>query len=100
MLTNFDKLDKRTFKPILSVNGKLGNSSYVSGVLTDFGGDPGNWKLYFTTITSGLFNVIINEDHYEVLDSSLHFQVEPGLDFVYIPFRELNFLCFLCINKQ
>ncbi|XP_024922274.2 protein GAMETE EXPRESSED 2 isoform X2 [Ziziphus jujuba] len=78
VLTNFDKLDKRTFKPILSVNGKLGNSSYVSGVLTDFGGDPGNWKLYFTTITSGLFNVIINEDHYEVLDSSLHFQVEPG----------------------
>lgn len=80
VLNNFDKLDKNAFNPTLIVNGKIGNSSYISGILTDFEGDPGNWKLFFTTITAGLFNVIVNDDHYQVLDSSLHFQVEPGLD--------------------
>lgn len=78
VLNNFDKLDKKAFKPTLSVNGKTGNSSYVSGVLTDFEGNPDDWKIFFTTITAGLFNVMINEDRYQVFDSSLHFQVEPG----------------------
>lgn len=100
-LNNFDKLDKNGFKPTLSVNEKLGNSCYVSGVLTDFEGDAGNWKLFFTTITAGLFNVIISEDHYQVFDSSLHFHVEPGfLDCVY-PISRIELSCFLCIiNKQ
>lgn len=79
VLNNFHKLDKNAFNPTLIVNGKIGNSSYISGVHTDFE-DPGNWKILFTTITAGLFNVIVNEDRYHVLDSSLHFQVEPGLD--------------------
>ncbi|ONI28226.1 hypothetical protein PRUPE_1G132400 [Prunus persica] len=77
-LNNFDKLDKNAFKPTLTVNGKPGNSSFVSGVLSDFEGDPTSWKLFFTTITAGLFNVMINEDRYKVFDSSLHFQVHPG----------------------
>ncbi|KAM1923418.1 hypothetical protein ACFX15_021336 [Malus domestica] len=77
-LNNFDKLDKNKFKPTLTVNGKPGNCSFVSGVLSDFEGDPTSWKLFFTTITSGVFNVMINEDRYKVFDSSLHFQVHPG----------------------
>ncbi|PQQ00224.1 hypothetical protein Pyn_26568 [Prunus yedoensis var. nudiflora] len=77
-LNNFDKLDKNAFKPTLTVNGKPGNSSFVSGVLSDFEADPTSWKLFFTTITAGLFNVMINEDRYRVFDSSLHFQVQPG----------------------
>ncbi|XP_004298140.1 PREDICTED: protein GAMETE EXPRESSED 2-like [Fragaria vesca subsp. vesca] len=77
-LNNFDKLDKNAFKPTLTVDGKIGNSSTVSGVLSDFEGDPSSWKLFFTTMTAGLFNVLINEDHYKVFDSSLHFQVHPG----------------------
>lgn len=79
LLNNFDKLDKNAFNLTLSVNGKTGNSSYVSGVLTDFQGDSDDWKIFFTTITAGLFNVMINEDNHQVFDSSLHFQVEPGL---------------------
>ncbi|KAF4355647.1 hypothetical protein F8388_013064, partial [Cannabis sativa] len=79
VLTNLDKIDKNTFHPILIVNGKIGNSSYVSGVLTDFkGNDSDDWNIFFTTLTVGLFNVMINEDHYHVFDSSLHFKVEPG----------------------
>ncbi|PON88358.1 1,4-alpha-glucan-branching enzyme [Trema orientale] len=78
VLNNFDKLDKNAFKPTLSVSGKTGNSSYVSGVLTDLEGNPDDWNVFFTTITAGLFNVMINEDRYQVFDSSLHFQVEPG----------------------
>ncbi|XP_062104334.1 protein GAMETE EXPRESSED 2 [Humulus lupulus] len=79
VLSNLDKLDKNAFHPILTVNGKTGNSSYVSGVFTDFkGNNSDDWKIFFTTLTAGLFNVMINEDRYQVFDSSLHFQVEPG----------------------
>ncbi|KAK7329466.1 hypothetical protein VNO77_23635 [Canavalia gladiata] len=78
VLENADKIDKNAFNPILNVNGKEGNSSYVSTVLSNFEGDPNDWKISFTPIRVGLFNVLINEDHYKVFDSSLHFQVEPG----------------------
>ena len=78
VLEHADKIDKNNFKPILTVNGKAGNSSYVSSVLINFEGDPNDWKISFTPIRVGLFNVFINEDRYQVYDSSLHFQVEPG----------------------
>lgn len=90
-LNNFDKLDKNAFKPTLTVNGKPGNSSFVSGVLSDFEGDPTSWKLFFTTITAGLFNVMINEDRYKVFDSSLHFQVHPGASVSLISLQELSY---------
>ncbi|OIW14092.1 hypothetical protein TanjilG_11437 [Lupinus angustifolius] len=78
VLENADKIDKKVFKPILTVNGKEGNSSYISTIFFDFDGDPNDWKIFFTPIRVGLFNVLINEDQYKVFDSSLHFQVEPG----------------------
>ncbi|CAJ2658466.1 unnamed protein product [Trifolium pratense] len=78
VLENGDKIDKNVFRPILNVNGKEGNSSYVSTVLFNFEGDFDNWKISFTPIRVGLFNVLINEDRYKVYDSSLHFNVEPG----------------------
>ncbi|XP_027338299.1 protein GAMETE EXPRESSED 2 [Abrus precatorius] len=78
VLENADKIDKNVFVPILTVNGKEGNSSYVSTVLSNFEGDPNDWKISFTPIKVGLFNVLINEDRYKIYDSSLHFQVEPG----------------------
>jgi hypothetical protein len=81
VLENGDKIDKNVFHPILNVNGKEGNSSYVSTVLSNFKGDFDNWKISFTPIRVGLFNVLINEDRYKVYDSSLHFQVEPGLTY-------------------
>lgn len=78
VLENGDKIDTNIFHPIVSVNGKEGNSSYISTVLSDFEGDFDNWKISFTPIRVGLFNVLIDEDRYKVSDSSLHFQVEPG----------------------
>ncbi|XP_068483450.1 protein GAMETE EXPRESSED 2 [Phaseolus vulgaris] len=78
VLENADKIDKNVFNPTLTVNGKEGNSSYVSTLLSDFEGDPNEWKISFTPIRVGLFNVLISEDRYKVDDSSLHFQVEPG----------------------
>ncbi|XP_057433554.1 protein GAMETE EXPRESSED 2 isoform X2 [Lotus japonicus] len=78
VLENGDKIDRNAFQPILTVNGKEGNSSYVSTVFSDFKGDFDDWKICFAPIRVGLFNVLINEDRYKVLDSSLHFQVEPG----------------------
>ncbi|XP_035539141.1 protein GAMETE EXPRESSED 2 isoform X2 [Juglans regia] len=78
VLEHADRLDRNAFKPILTVNGKMGNSSYVSGVLFDFEGDPSDWRISFTVITVGLFNVFIEEHNFHVFDSSMHFQVEPG----------------------
>ncbi|CAJ1963363.1 unnamed protein product [Sphenostylis stenocarpa] len=75
VLENADKIDKKAFNPILTVNGKKGNSSYVSTVLLDFEGDPNEWKINFTPIRVGLFNVLISEERYKVDDSSLHFQI-------------------------
>lgn len=79
VLEHADKLDKNGFKPTLTVNEKMGNSYYVSGVLLDFEGDPNDWRIIFTVITAGLFNVIIEENDFKVFDSSMHFQVEPGV---------------------
>ncbi|XP_040999914.1 protein GAMETE EXPRESSED 2 isoform X4 [Juglans microcarpa x Juglans regia] len=78
VLEHADRLDRNAFKPILTVNGKMGNSSYVSGVLLDFAGNPSDWRISFTVITVGLFNVFIEENNFHVFDSSMHFQVEPG----------------------
>ncbi|XP_031396254.1 protein GAMETE EXPRESSED 2 isoform X2 [Punica granatum] len=69
------------FKPVISVNEKPGNSCYVSGVgLEHFGEGPSfsSWRIVFTPIRVGMFNVIITEDRFKVLDSSLHFEVLPG----------------------
>ncbi|GLU08406.1 hypothetical protein SLE2022_253210 [Rubroshorea leprosula] len=85
VLGNFDSkgnasLEKTAFKPTVTVNGKIGNSSYISGVVQDTSGDPSawSWKIVFTPIMVGMFNVIINDDPFKVMDSSLHFTVEPG----------------------
>ena len=81
VLENADKIDRKTFNPTLTVNGKEGNSSYVSTVLSDFKGDPNEWKISFTPIRVGFVYVLISEDRYKVDGCSLHFRVEPGLLF-------------------
>ncbi|XP_023641217.1 protein GAMETE EXPRESSED 2 isoform X2 [Capsella rubella] len=84
VLGNFENhgnvsLGQRSFKPTVTVNGKTGNSSYVSGVSSDLGEDIENWKIYFTPIMVGIFNIVIDEENFKVLDSSLHYEVETGL---------------------
>ncbi|CAN4098029.1 unnamed protein product [Withania somnifera] len=66
------------FNPNISVNDKMGNSSYISGVSSNFGPNIGEWRISFLPIMTGLFNVLITDDHFNVFDSSLHFQVTPG----------------------
>ncbi|KAK4854944.1 hypothetical protein QYF36_002662 [Acer negundo] len=84
VMGNFDSkgnasLEKTAFRPSLIVNGKLGNSSFISGVLLATGeDDTSNWRILFMPIMVGLFNLIINDDPFKVLDSSLHFNVSPG----------------------
>ncbi|CAH2044666.1 unnamed protein product [Thlaspi arvense] len=72
-------LGQTAFNPTLTVNGKIGNSSYVSGVSLDLGADISTWKISFTPIMVGVFNIVIDDENFKVLDSSLHFEVEPGL---------------------
>ncbi|XP_059280723.1 protein GAMETE EXPRESSED 2 isoform X1 [Lycium ferocissimum] len=79
VIGNFDPAKfKHPFNPNISVNDKMGNSSYISGVSSNFGGNFGDWRISFVPIMTGLFNVLITDDHFNVFDSSLHFQVTPG----------------------
>ncbi|KAF2300177.1 hypothetical protein GH714_010418 [Hevea brasiliensis] len=71
-------LDKSAFNPTLTVNGKRGNNSFVSGVFLDTAGDTSAWRILFTPIRVGVFNVFINDDSFKVFDSSLHFETVPG----------------------
>ncbi|XP_073308626.1 protein GAMETE EXPRESSED 2 [Primulina huaijiensis] len=66
------------FNPNITVNDKIGNSSYISGVSLNFGGEIKDWEISFTPIMVGSFNVLITDHHFRVLDSSLHFGVTPG----------------------
>lgn len=72
------------FKPNITVNDKMGNSSFVTGVSLHFDGGTENWSISFSPITVGLFNVLITDEHFRVLDSSLHFQVNPGFMFCFL----------------
>ncbi|RID76505.1 hypothetical protein BRARA_B03474 [Brassica rapa] len=84
VLGNFEtngnaSLGQGAFKPTLTVNGKTGNSTYISGVSLDLGADISTWKISFIPIVVGVLNIIIDDESFKVLDSSLHFEVEPGL---------------------
>ncbi|KAM7251560.1 hypothetical protein ACFE04_023443 [Oxalis oulophora] len=81
LLGNFDdSLSNTSFNPLLIVNDKMGNSCYVSTVAshTNDHKDTGSWKIIFTPIMAGLFNVVIQDDPFQVFDSSLHYNVLPG----------------------
>ncbi|KAK9726330.1 hypothetical protein RND81_05G206500 [Saponaria officinalis] len=79
ILGNFDPNSyKIPFNPNVSVNEKIGNSTYISGLSFNFGGDLNNWSITFVPILVGVFNVFITDDAFAVLDSSLHFIVDPG----------------------
>ncbi|KAL4273788.1 hypothetical protein GQ457_13G023460 [Hibiscus cannabinus] len=83
VLGNFDgkgnpSRDRSAFKPVITVNWKTGNSSYISGLFLDINGDPSTWQIVFVPIQAGLFNVFIDDVAFKVTDSSLHFTVEPG----------------------
>lgn len=63
----------------LSVSGKRGNSSYVSGVFPNLEGDPTFWNISFIPIWAGEFTAVITEDHLGISDSTLHFSVTAGM---------------------
>lgn len=73
---------KNPFNPNITVNNKMGNSTFITGVSTYFGDDLNNWRVSFIPIRVGLFNLLISDENFKVLDSSLHFQVTPGSIFL------------------
>lgn len=76
--------EKSAFNPALTINGKTGNSSYISGVSSNLKSDSSSWRILFTPIMAGVFNVIISDKKFGILDSSLHFEVLAGNDYHYI----------------
>ncbi|GMH08294.1 hypothetical protein Nepgr_010134 [Nepenthes gracilis] len=79
ILGNFDPGGyEHAFIPVVSINGKAGNSTFISGLAMNFGGDPSSWTISFTPILDGVFNILITDAYFGVLDSSLHFYANPG----------------------
>ncbi|XP_012828126.1 PREDICTED: LOW QUALITY PROTEIN: protein GAMETE EXPRESSED 2 [Erythranthe guttata] len=56
----------------------MGNSSFITGVSLHFNGGTDTWRISFVPIMVGLFNVLVTDEHFRVLDSSLHFRVNSG----------------------
>ncbi|XP_020090197.1 protein GAMETE EXPRESSED 2 isoform X6 [Ananas comosus] len=71
-------LSRQAMNFSLSVNGKKGNSSYISGVVQYLQGAPTLWSISFIPIWVGQFTMVVTEDHFGITDSSLHFNVTAG----------------------
>ncbi|XXG51751.1 hypothetical protein AAC387_Pa03g0252 [Persea americana] len=67
-----------TVRFTLTVNGRKGNSSTVSGVLASPEGDSNHWNITFIPIMVGRFPVIINDYRLGTSDATLHFSVTAG----------------------
>ncbi|KAJ1289745.1 hypothetical protein BS78_02G187800 [Paspalum vaginatum] len=59
----------------LVVNGKKGNSSYVSDVAANLGDDPNSWTITFVPLRAGSFVALVAEDRFSAGDSYLPFTV-------------------------
>ncbi|XP_052620731.1 protein GAMETE EXPRESSED 2 isoform X1 [Lactuca sativa] len=83
---------KYPFDPNITVNGSMGNSSYVTDVHSDFGNDTNNWRILFKPIMVGVFYMVIDDEHFRVHDNSLHFHVSPAKSYIppHFMFRWLN----------
>lgn len=68
---------KFPFNPNITVDDKMGNSSFITGLSLQF---DGSWSITFVPIMVGLFNVLITDEHFHVFDSSMHFLVNAGFD--------------------
>ncbi|KVH88614.1 Filamin/ABP280 repeat-like protein [Cynara cardunculus var. scolymus] len=69
---------KHPFNPNISVNDKMGNTSYITAVSSIFNPDLNNWRILFMPIMVGLFNVLITDENFNVFDASMHYYVTPG----------------------
>ncbi|KAL3648666.1 hypothetical protein CASFOL_005069 [Castilleja foliolosa] len=79
VLGNYEpKKHEFPFNPNITVNDKIGNSSFITGVSLDFNGPTDNWRIRFNPIMIGSFHVLIEDEHFRVLDSSLQFRVNSG----------------------
>ncbi|XP_042050502.1 protein GAMETE EXPRESSED 2-like isoform X1 [Salvia splendens] len=79
VIGNYDKGKYEfEFSPYLIVNDKIGNSSFITGVSLHLDGGIDDWRITFSPLMVGLFDVLIVDDHFRIFDSSLHFQVNPG----------------------
>jgi len=97
VLGEFDRSKGNAFSPKITVNGKMGNSCFVSGVLLDVAGeDTDTWRILFTPIRVGVFNVFIEDGPFHVFDSSLHFEVKAGFLYSSCSIISSSFGSFLC----
>ncbi|OEL30159.1 Protein GAMETE EXPRESSED 2 [Dichanthelium oligosanthes] len=59
----------------VSVNGKKGNSTYITDVAVHLGDDPSTWKITFVPLRAGDFVALVAEARLSVGESSLQFTV-------------------------
>ena len=78
-----------TVRFTLTVNGRKGNSSTVSGVLASPEGDSNHWNITFIPIMVGKLPSIINDYRSGTSDATLHFSVTAGTSTT-LKFKVLN----------
>ncbi|XP_077238223.1 gamete expressed 2 [Tasmannia lanceolata] len=78
LMEDFDNGNRSTDRFTLTANGKMGNSSYVSGVSLSANADSTNWNMTFIPIMVGDFQVAVNDCRSGISDESLHFSVTAG----------------------
>ncbi|XP_062193705.1 protein GAMETE EXPRESSED 2 isoform X2 [Phragmites australis] len=66
---------RSSFSFSVSVNGKKGNSSYITDVAAHLGGDPASWNITFVPLRAGDFVALVAEERLGVGVSSLQFTV-------------------------
>lgn len=86
--------DRHLFSPNVSMNDVMGNSSVITGLSYDFGAaDVNDWRITFIPIKVGLFNVLITEDKFNVMESTLHYFATPGFCYRLLLSRLVVLLC-------
>nr|GEZ06067.1 hypothetical protein [Tanacetum cinerariifolium] len=70
--------DKHLFNPHVSVQSKKGNSSFITGIHSHFGDDLSKWRIMFVPIMVGAYYMITTEDHFKIMDHTLHYIASPG----------------------
>ncbi|KAL5201804.1 hypothetical protein ABZP36_036158 [Zizania latifolia] len=69
---------RRSLSFSATVNGKKGNSPYITDVATHLGGEAESWNITFVPMRAGDFFILVSEEHYGVGVSSLQFTVTAG----------------------
>uniref|UniRef100_A0A0E0M1E3 GEX2 N-terminal Ig-like domain-containing protein n=1 Tax=Oryza punctata TaxID=4537 RepID=A0A0E0M1E3_ORYPU len=69
---------RRSLSFTATVNGRRGNSTYITDVAAHHSGEPATWNITFVPLRAGDFVVLVGEERFGVPESTLQFTVAAG----------------------